>query len=177
MKKFFCLMIAVAFLLSLSSVALGGYAIQLKNGRILPTTEFWEDKGVINFYWESGIATIPKEVVRSIGLTKDVPAVKIPPPKEPTTEPPAIQTEEKKVAEPEARNENIDAGTYKKQKAFFIEKYEKAYERYLEASSRHDREAKKRAWEEFNRYGGQVSALEEELRKKNKGILPDWWNE
>jgi hypothetical protein len=83
---------------------------------------------------------------------------------------------EKKTEEPGPEKGKIDAGYYKKQKAFFTEKYEQAYERYLEASSQRDREAKKKAWEEFNRYGGQVSSLEEELRKQNQGVLPNWWN-
>jgi len=177
MKKIFGFVIAVAFLLGLSSAALAGFAIQLKNGRILPTPEFWEEKEVIKFYWESGIASIPKEVIRSIGLIKDVPAVKAPNPKESITEPAAILPKEKRTAEPVAEKEKIDAGYYKKQRAFFTERYEQAYERYFEASSRHDREAKRKAWEEFNRYGGQVSALEEELKKKNQGVLPTWWNE
>ena len=177
MKKTFCFVIAVAFLLGLSSAARAGFAIQLKNGRILPTPEFWEEKEVIKFYWESGIASIPKEVIRSIGFIKEVPVMTPPNPKEPVPEPKAIVDIEKKSAEPGAGKEKIDAGYYKKQRAFFTEKYEQAYERYLEASSRHDREAKKRAWEEFNRYGGQVSALEEELKKKNQGVLPKWWND
>ncbi len=58
-----------------------------------------------------------------------------------------------------------------------MEKYERAYERYLEASSRQDKAAKEKAWEEFNRYGGQVISLQEELKIKNRGVLPEWWNQ
>jgi hypothetical protein len=170
-------MSAVAFLLGLTSAAMAGYRIELKNGRILPTAEFWEEKGIIKFYWESGIASIPKELIRSIGLIKDVPVMKAPALKESITEPKPAPPQEKKTEEPGPGKEKIDAGYYKKQRAFFTEKYEQAYERYLEASSRHDREGKKKAWEEFNRYGGQVSALEEELKKENRGALPKWWNE
>ena len=177
MKKLFCFMIAVAFLFGLSSVAFGGYAIKLKNGRILLTTAFWEEKGVIKFYWETGIATIPKEVIRSIGFTKDVPVMTAPNPKRSMAEPAAILPQEKKTLETGTGKEKIDMGYYKKQKAQFTEKYEQAYERYLAASSRQDREAKKKAWEEFNQYGSQVSALEQELKKKNSGVLPKWWNE
>lgn len=177
MKKIFCFMSAVAFLLGLSSVALAGFAIQLKNGRILPTPEFWEENGIIKFYWESGIASIPKEIIRSIGFVKDAPVVKASTLKDSITEPKPTPPKEKKTEEPGPGKEKIDAGSYKKQKALFTGNYEQAYEKYLEASSRHDREAKKKAWEEFIRYGGQVSALEEELKKKNRGILPKWWNE
>lgn len=66
---------------------------------------------------------------------------------------------------------------YKKQKAYFTEQFEQAYERYLEATSRRDEEGKKKAWEEFNNYGGKVVSMEAELMKKNNGIVPQWWKE
>jgi len=177
MKKIFGLVIAMVFLLGLSSAAPAGFAIQLKNGRILSTSEFWEEKEVIKFYWDSGVASIPKELIRSIGFIKETPVMTPPNLIEPVPEPKAVVGKEKNTEEANAEKEKIDAGYYKKQKALFTENYEQAYEKYLEASSRHDREAKKKAWEEFNRYGGQVSALEEELKKKNQGVLPKWWNE
>ena len=176
MKKIFGFVIAMVFLLCLSSAALAGFAIQLKNGRILPTTEFWEEKGVIKFYWESGIATIPKEIIRSIGFIKDVPAMTAPNPKESIAEPVPIPAKEEKTPVARAEKDKIDEGYYKKQKAQVTEKFEQAHERYLEASSRRDGEAKKKAWEEFNQHASQVSALEEELKKKNNGVLPVWWN-
>jgi hypothetical protein len=157
---------------------------------------------VIKFYWDNGVASIPKEFIRSIGFIKETPvmtppnqkesvpepmavvskekntAVMTPPnQKEPVPEPKAVVSKEKNTAELNAEKEKIDVGYYKKQKAFFTEKYQQAYERYLEASSRRDQEAKKKTWEEFNRYGGQVSALEEDLKKQNQGVLPKWWNE
>jgi hypothetical protein len=177
MKKIFCFMIAAAFLLGLTSVTMAGYTIELKNGRFLPTPEFWEEKGIINFYWESGIASIPKEIIRSIDFVKDAPVVKAPSLKDSITEPKPTPPKELKTAEPEPGKEKIDPEYYKKQKTLITGKYEQAYEKYLDASSRHDRESKKEAWEEFIRNAGQVSALEEELKKKNQGILPKWWNE
>ena len=176
MKKIFGFVIAVVFLLDLSSAALAGYAIKLKNGRILPTSEYWEEKGMIKFYWENGVATIPKEVIRSIGYIKKIPARTPPTLKEPVPEPKAVVVKEKNTAEPKAEKEKIDAGYYKKQRAVLTEKCEQAHERYLEALSRRDGEAKKKAWEEFNQYGSRVGTLEEELRKKNNGALPEWWN-
>jgi hypothetical protein len=176
MKKLFCFMTAVAFLFGLSSSALAGYAIKLKNGRILMTTSFWEDNGVIKFYWETGIAMIPKEIIRSIGFVKEVPATTPPKPKDPVAEPAPIPGKEERTPVAGAQKDKIDNEYYKKQKAEFTEKFEQAHERYLEASSRGDGEAKKKAWEEFNQHARQVSALEEELKKKNNGILPQWWN-
>ena len=176
MKKLFYFMTAVAFLFGLSSAALAGYAIKLKNGRILATPSFWEDKGVIKFYWETGIATIPKEVIRSIGIIIDVPAMTAPDPKGSIAEPVPTPTKEEKTPVAGVQKDKIDDEYYKKQKAQFTEKFEQAHERYLEASSRRDGVAKKKAWEEFIQQASQVSALEEELKKKNNGVLPEWWN-
>ena len=102
--------------------------------------------------------------------------MKGPSPKESITEPAAVLPKEKETAKPGAEKDKIDEGYYKKQKAQVTEKFEQAHERYLVASSRRDREAKKKAWEEFNQYASQFSALEEELKKKNNGVLPEWWN-
>jgi len=38
-------------------------------------------------------------------------------------------------------------------------------------------EGKKKAWEEFNNFGGKVVSMEDELKKKNNGITPQWWKE
>ncbi len=71
----------------------------------------------------------------------------------------------------------IDIEQYKKQKAYYTEQFEQAYQRYLEATSRRDEEGKKKAWEEFNNFGGKVVSMEAELRKKNNGVVPQWWKE
>ena len=193
MKRLLSFVIAVVFLGGSIPVAMAGYEIELKNGRVLPTQKFWEENGIIKFYWESGIASIPKGVIRSVKFVEDAPVAKAStlkeatpkpmstPPQDPiphpkSTPPKEIQ-KEVKTEEPGPAKEKIDAEYYKEQKALFRGKYEQAHERYLEASSRHDPEAKKEAWEEFIRYGGKVGALEEELKKKNQGVLPRWWNE
>jgi hypothetical protein len=81
-----------------------------------------------------------------------------------------------KTASPDTLKE-IDVDYYKKQKAHYTEQYEQALQRYLDASSRKDVEGKRKAWEEFNLFGGQVITLETELKKKNIGTVPSWWNE
>jgi len=175
---------AITFSFFLSSAALADYVIKLKNGRSLPTPKFWEEKGEIKFYWANGIAGIPKEDILFIRRTKEAPGVGIsfpreaaPKLKEAIEKPEGIPPEGKKTSEVEAEKDKIDVEYYKKQKAFFMGKYNQAYERYLEATSRRDEEAKKKALEEFNLFGAQAVTLEEELKKKNKGVLPKWWKQ
>ena len=123
MKKIFGFVIAMVFLLGLSSAALAGFAIQLKNGRILPTSEFWEEKEVIKFYWDNGVASIPKEFIRSISFIKEIPVMTPSKQKESIPEPKAVVGKEKNTAEPSAEKEKIDAEYYKKQRALFTGKY------------------------------------------------------
>ncbi len=183
MKKIFLFTI-ITFIFFLNSTCLAGYVIKLKNGRSLPTPKFWEEKEEIKFYWANGIVGIPKEDILSVRRTKEAPGVGTPFAREPAPKlreaiekPEGIPPEGKKTSELEAEKDKIDVEYYKKQKALNTEKFEKAYESYFEASSRRDEEAKKKAWEEFNYFAGQVNTLEEELKRKNKGILPKWWTE
>ncbi len=177
MKKILYLIIAIVNIFCLSSEALAAYAIKLKNGHILQTSKIWEEKDSVKFSVKGGTISISKKIIDSIEMIKDNPESNIPISEEDIAEPAAILPNDEKDAEQKTGKEKIDINYYKKQKSLITEEYEQAYTRYLEASSRKDLEAKKKAWEEFNHYGTQYSALEEELKKKNQGVLPKWWNE
>ena len=183
MKKFsFGLTILLA--LGLSSAAFGDYVIKLKNGRTVETAKYWEEKNEVKFQWQGGVASLPKKNILSIKWVEEkfsdraarqdqTPAepkpvaVETPPPAPKKTETPA----------PVQASNEINEDNYKKQKAYYTQQYEEAYQRYLDATSRRDPEAKKKAWDEFNKYGGEVVKMESDLRKKNNGEVPSWWKE
>jgi hypothetical protein len=183
MRKIFWLT-AIIFSFGLSSAAWADYVIQLKNGRILAISKFWEEKGVVKFYWQSGIVGIPKKDIVAIKVRKqDSPdkihygseaalkseQVKIVPVSATTQE----SAQDQKPPYLGAPKEKASVELHEKQKAYYKAEYEKALERYFEAASRHDAEGKKKAWEEFNRFGGQVISLEEELKKSTPGTTPE----
>ncbi|MGD0624872.1 MAG: hypothetical protein ABSB32_09160 [Thermodesulfobacteriota bacterium] len=183
MKKIFYLA-AIVFAFGLSSAAWAEYVIKLKNGRILPVSIFWEEKGVVKFYWQSGIVGIPKKDILSIKAGKAERRERIPNTSEPGPNSGQIadaavsaeaqeSAQDKKTPDPGALKEKVGAELYEKQKAYYKAEYEKALERYFEAASRHDAEAKKKAWEEFNRFGGEVISLEEELKKSTQSTTPE----
>ena len=177
------------FLITLSSISFAEYVIKLKNGRCLPTGRYWEEQGQVKFYWGSGVASVPKTSILTVVDVKEKPQEWVPPVREPapakeeatplqeTT--PVKEIGEKKVRETiaVAPQGKLDILSYKKQKALYTAQYEKAYQRYLDASARKDPEAKRKAWLEFNNFGGKVVALEEEVKKKNQGVVPKWWKE
>jgi len=182
MKKIFCLT-AIIFAFGLSSAAWAEYVIQLKNGRTLSVSNFWEEKGVVKFYWQDGIVGLSKKDVISIKARKQddpdkisyvsQPALNSNQGKEtPVSAETLEQAQDKKAPDPVAPKEKVNVELYEKQKALYTEEYEKAHQRYLEATSRHDAEAKKKAWEEFTHFARQVSIVDEELRKMNEGGIP-----
>jgi hypothetical protein len=183
MKKIFCLT-AIIFAFGLSSAAWADYVIQLKNKRILPVSKFWEEEGVVKFYWQSGIVGIPKKDILAIKVRKHDGPDKIHYVSEPAVSPEQVRqapvsaetkesAQDKRTPDPAPPEEKVGVELYEKQKAYYKAEYEKALERYFEAASHHDAEAKKKAWEDFNRFGGQVISLEEELKKSAKSPTPE----
>jgi hypothetical protein len=183
MKKF---SVGLAFLLAvfLSGPAFADYVIKLKNGRTVETAKWWEENGDVIFQWEEGVASLPKKNVVSIDWVEE----KFPSrtsrsnpqaadPKQATEEPPNAAVKKGEPTAAQEASQEINTEQYKKKKAQYVAQYEQAYQRYLDATSRRDAEAKKKAWEEFNNYGGEVVKMETELRKRNNGEVPSWWKE
>jgi hypothetical protein len=188
--------VVILITLGLSSYAFADYLIRFKNGRTIKTPKYWEEKGEVKFQWEGGIASIHNGSVLTIRQVEEkFPKKALKEEKKDSTEQPQQPSLEapkeapqpgmskvepadqvEKAASSEILRES-DVEYYKKQKAHYMEQYEQALQRYHEASSRKDVEGKKKAWEEFNRFGGQVITLETELKKKNNGTVPSWWNE
>ncbi len=183
--------LAVLLTLALTPPALADYIIKLKNGRTVETARVWEEKGEIKFQWPGGVASLPKKDLLAITeVEKEFPdrsndrIIQHQPekPATPTEASPETAIIVEKVS-PAERSPSAEGSQersvehYRRQKAHYIKQFERAYQRYLEASSRRDAEGKKKAWEEFNRFGGQVITLETELKKKNHGTVPSWWKE
>ena len=183
MKKFF-LGLPILLALGLNSTAFGDYVIKLKNGRTVETASYWEEKNEVKFRWEDGVASLPKGNILSItrveGKSPDRTVRQNQTPAEPkggAVEPPPPTPKKVETPAPVQAANEIPVEPYKKQKAYYTQQFEKAYQRYLDATSRRDLEAKKKAWDEFNKYGGEVVKMESDLRKKNNGEVPSWWKE
>ena len=183
MKK---ISVGLTFLLAvfLSSPAFADYVIKLKNGRTVETAKCWEEEGQVKFQWEEGIASLPKRNVVSIDWVEEKfpsrayrPNPQADEPKQVPEETPKPVVKKGEPPAPQEGSKEINIEQYKTRKAQYVTQYEQAYQRYLDATSRRDAEAKKKAWEEFNNYGGEVVKMEAELRKRNNGQVPSWWKE
>ncbi len=187
MKRALVGAVIVSTVVLINSSASADYVIKLKNGRTVETAGYSEEQNELKFQWQDGFASLSRKDVVSIREVEE----KIPAPVYKEKEPlpagresaPEMRSEAKKDPEGkalpgrQAKEKEIDPVYYKKQKAQYTEQFEQAYQRYLDAASRKDNEGKQKAWEEFNRYGGQVVSLEAELKKKNDGVVPSWWKE
>jgi hypothetical protein len=183
--------LAILLTLTLTPPALADYIIRLKNGRTLETPGFWEERGEIKFQWAGGVASLSKKDLLTITeaekkLSDQTPNGEKQPAPENPEDPPGAPLSAMNIVGKVSPAERLSSAEglrgvavehYRKQKAYYTKQFEQAYQRYLEASSRRDAEGKKKAWEEFNRFGGQVIALEIELKRKNNGALPSWWKE
>jgi hypothetical protein len=182
---------AILLTFTLTPPALADYRIKLKNGRMVETAQFWVEKDEIKFQWPGGVASLPKKDLLAITEVEKIFTGGAPngekhpaPDKQETAPEPSratvnragnVSPAERPSSAETSREYSVDY--YLKQKAYYIEQFEQAYQRYLEASSRRDVEAKNKAWEEFNRFGGQVITLETELKRKNHGTVPSWRKE
>jgi hypothetical protein len=173
------------------------YSIQLENGGQFITNRYWEEGDQIMFYIYGGIAGVPKKFVKSIKESKlnykdknearasesidNDRKISNPekvknnePAKEDSSSP--VGTGEKKQGEKRSA-EGIDFEYYRKTKIKLREQFDQAREKYLEASSNKDPEAKELARQEMVEFSKQIYDLADELKRKNNGVLPDWWEQ
>jgi hypothetical protein len=171
MKKFILIIVTIAFFIY-PSVCLSSYLIELKNGSTFITNHYWKQKGQIKFYYRGGVVGISKDLVREI-RESDLPY------KEEVVEQKASRTTEMPNKElypkTDMTNEDIDVEFYKNRKKEIVEKYREAKKKLDQAIIDRDKIAKRKAKKEIKRLYEQISALSDELKEKNKGVLPKWW--
>ncbi|MBE9580449.1 MAG: hypothetical protein IMF18_02395 [Proteobacteria bacterium] len=171
----------VIALFAYPSICSPSYLIQLTNGNEFVTDQYQEESGQIRFYSRGGAVGIPKDSVRKIResdiiletqidsrralLSPEAPDMSLiedEPGKEPCTG-------EKRVNEIPSRK------YYKGKKLRLVAELDKALEGFRRASGNKDLEAKKKAMGDMTEISRKINHLANELKEKNKGILPDWW--
>lgn len=183
MNRLIPIIVTVAFL-TYPSICVPSYLIQLRNGSQFMIYQYWEEGNQIKFYFYGGVVGIQKDFVRKI-TESDVAY------REEIDSEERIATESKidrstiassktaKVpskAEKEKRDEKIDFEYYREKKLALKAELDDALERIRDASRNKDPEAKKKATEDMREIAKQIYDLTDELKEKNKGVLPgDWW--
>ena len=194
MKSLILLSMVLFFLVS-SLAWSNPYSIQLENGGQFITSQYWEEGNQIMFYIYGGIAGVQKNLVKSIKESKimyranDESKVsessrndrKASGPEKVENKEPVkgesstlAGTINKKKGEKQG-TEGMDFEYYRGAKIKLRAQFDQAREKYLEASSNKDPEAKELARKEMVEFSRQIYDLANELKRKNNGVLPDWW--
>ena len=174
MKRCFLILFLVGIILHLNSLNAGaGFLFKLKNGRTITAESYWIEGDGIILYLEKGSFKISRDEVQSIVETKEEV-------KEETEE--AVMEEKKEVpknfdqkksaTDSVIRKEEIDS--YIKRKAELGERLEEAKKAYFNAT---DRSEKEKARKPMISISKELFSLQEEVTRRNNGILPEWWKE
>lgn len=183
MKRLIPTIVGALFLMW-AHVDAASYLIRLKNGGEFLTNRQWEEGNQILFYQYGGIAGIQKDYVKNIeesALTYKEKTENEQAPLTPVDQK-SLQGGEAqgKASQPETKNgdekkEKVDFDYYKEKKVELIEKLNEARKGYLEALGSKDTDASEKARQELVNSGARIYDLADELKRKNKGVIPDWW--
>jgi hypothetical protein len=168
------------------------YLLHLKNGNELRTSHYWEEGDEIKFYAYGGVAGLQKAFVSRVTVSslnyKEDPDSKeeieknrdplvSSGPKSKESRQIQIRTRESQSGENVENDEVVDFDYYRERRASLKEKLEDAIQRHREATARKDQEAKESTRKEYLGFSKQIIDLGDELKRKNKGVLPNWWQE
>ena len=170
------LTLVMAILLTMPQAQAATYLIQLNNRGEFKTSQYWEEGNDIKFYIYGGVAGIQKEFVKTIKQVDEEPALLLPTDQQLSD---TVKTEDKKAVEKADRKdrqaEKIDIKHYKEKKLALKKDFNATWQKYIDATDSKDLEAKQRASDEMVGFSRQIYELADELKEKNQGVLPDWW--
>ena len=176
MKKhdLFLTLLLVGVILHLGSTdSYSSYLIGFNNGRTLYAENYRIEGEHIFLYFGSGIMKFTKSEVKSISEEKD--EIK----EERKEEISQIEKNSSKIPDknvlakdPVKRKDDIEY--LKKKKAELSERLEEAKKNYFDAQDRSDKDRARKIMVSVSK---ELFTLEEEVMKKNNGVLPDWWKQ
>ena len=186
MKKFILSIVIIAFFIY-PSVCLSSYLVELKNGSTFITNHYWKEGRQIKFYYRGGVVGISKDLVRKIRESdlpykEEVVEEKAPPtPNVPEVAPKEAGEkagEEVEAAKKtEAKSSEIDVEYYQRMNEELWEKYREANETRRQAKTDRNQPQYDQARQKIIEVINKLSELSSELKEKNKGVLPDWWQD
>jgi len=163
------------------------YVIHLKNGRHIVTSDYWKREQTILFYVRGGIAGIKESAVRNI-VEQDVARGREVEPQEAVKSLEASKATKLSVetvqsaepAKPEKQPGHAPKRSledYKKQQEAIKSQIDTTLEKYREASSKQDEQAKHNIMQEISGLSKQVFAITDEVKQQNQGRLPEGWDQ
>jgi hypothetical protein len=194
--------ISLVFYLLLAGAHGASFIIELKNGREVTTSHVWEETDEIKFYTPHGTAGVSKALVKSIKPSTPIYSNKISrnsisssaseariSPKDKGSQTntfsetqirQSVENSELSQEQKTDGDKSVKAGdteSYHAKKQMLMSELDAATHRYLEASGARNLEAKRAALDDMRAYSKRILDLGDEVKSKNGGVLPAWWNE
>ncbi len=193
----------LALMIGLTMVPLSSLAhatsfiIELHNGHEVITPRVWEEGNEIKFSIYQGTAGVPRALVKRIktsGLVNNdkVARSSIPQSPDETDKPTEkisqnetdirdqernVKSEDEKKHNSGMTHETEDLMSDGEKKLRLTSQLDAATKRYREASEAGNLDAKKSALNDMRAYRKKIFKLMDEVKNKNEGELPTWWNE
>ena len=182
----------------LSSVAHATlFIIELNNGHEVITPRVWEEGDEIKFSIYQGSAGVPKALVKRIktsALVNNDKVARSSIPQSPVETDKPTEKISQKETDLRAQERNVKSEDEKKhdsdvtheaealmsdreKKSRLTSQLDEATKRYREASEASNLDAKKSALNDTRAYRKKILKLMDEVKNKNEGELPAWWNE
>jgi len=159
------------------SLSAAAYLIQLRNGRQVMTSYYWQQEHTIMFYTAGGVAGVAESAVLRIQAVEDPPEADLPQAAEQqaadTAQQQAADTAEAPRERPQTPPFDLEAARHKKEE--LKAQLDTTLERYRAASSAHDRDAKTKLQAELTAWSKQIFDLTEEVKQRHQGRLPEGW--
>lgn len=195
-------MVGFTIILVSSLAQATSFLIELNNGREITTPHLWEEGEEIKFHVAQGTAGVPKALVKRIKTvtlasnergSKSAVALNRPDPARSAADK-RLETHANKHDEiqreadsgkashsPKHANERrLPEGAshaYRQKKLELTSKLDHATTQYLDAIAARNHDAKHAALDDMRGYSKRIIELGDEVKMKNDGELPHWWNE
>ena len=181
----------LALMIGLTMVPLSSLAhatsfiIELHNGHEVITPRVWEEGNEIKFSIYQGTAGVPRALVKRIktsGLVNNDKVARSSIPQSPDetdklTEKISQNETDIRDQERNVKSEAEDLMSDGEKKSRLTSQLDAATKRYREASEAGNLDAKKSALNDMRAYRKKIFKLMDEVKNKNEGELPTWWNE
>lgn len=196
--KIFVLLVILSLITPLISSAY--YTIYLKNGRQFRTDNYWEENDKVVFYLRGGVIGIEKNYVEKIVETNERETSYIYKNEtddsgntngqeksylQRSQEISEHQTQQKRYGDVEKSGsqsksdervkDDIDVDYYKKAQSELKGKIDESIKKFRKASGSKNTQLKQEAMKEISAFSKQLYDLQDELKEKNDGELPKWW--
>ena len=151
------------------ALSTASYLIQLRNGRQVVASRYWQEEHTLRFETEGGVVSVAESAVLHIQTIEELPASEPPPAAEqhaaPAVEGPRDQGQMSQRTLEE----------YRQKKEEIRSQLKATLERYREASNTPDAKAKATIQQEITAWSQQLYDLTDEVKQMNQGHLPEGW--